>query len=296
MFLLLLACTESAAREHVPEEGVQFAQINGLELAYFEEGEGPLVLLLHGFPDTPHTWDLLTPVLVDAGYRVVRPWLRGYAPSAAPSTDDYESQVLGQDVLAWLAYLEPEGAVTVLGHDWGASAAYSAALQDPSAIDALITSSIPHPGYFVPKGMDFWNGRHFVGLSQKRAPQRFVRNDYAGVDKFVSRWSPEWAFGAEDMEASKNAMAAPDGVYNALGYYRAAASGDLAWMHAPVQVPTWTFAGDSDLLPVTTFYGMPEEAFSAGYKVIELEGGHFMHQESPEAFAAAVLEILEQVN
>lgn len=118
-------------------------------------------------------------------------------------------------------------------------------------------------------------------MPQPRAPQRFVRKDYAGVDKLVSRWSPEWDFSTQDMEASKNAMAAPDGAYNALGYYRAAAEGDSAWMRAPLLVPTWTFAGRSDLLPVSAFYGMPEEAFAVGYQAIELDGGHFMHQESP---------------
>lgn len=293
MLIVLLACA-APTREHVPEEGVSFAEINGLEQAYFEDGEGPLVLMMHGFPDTPHTWDLLTPEVVDGGYRVVRPFLRGYAPSAAPEGDDYESEVLGQDVLDWIAFLEPEGPVVVLGHDWGASAAYSAALQDPEAMDLLITSSIPHPGYFEPKGGDYWRGRHFVGLAKNRAPERFERNDYAGVEKFVSRWSPEWDYTAEDLESAKNAMAAPNGVENALGYYRAAADGDLEWMRQPVLVPTWTFVGTSDLLPVDTFSELPEEAFGAGYETIEVDGGHFMHQEAPQVFADEVLQILEQ--
>lgn len=64
-------------RVYVPEEGVLFVEANGLEFGYFEEGEGPLVLMLHGFPDSPHTWDDLRPALAREGYRVVTPFLRG---------------------------------------------------------------------------------------------------------------------------------------------------------------------------------------------------------------------------
>ena len=62
-------------------------QANGIRFAYLEEGEGPLVLLLHGFPDTARSWDFLRPKLAEKGYRAVSPWLRGYAPTEIPMRD-----------------------------------------------------------------------------------------------------------------------------------------------------------------------------------------------------------------
>ncbi len=63
-------------------------QANGLKFACLEEGQGPLVLLVHGFPDTPHTWDVVRPALAAAGYRAVSPFTRGYAPSEAEPFDE----------------------------------------------------------------------------------------------------------------------------------------------------------------------------------------------------------------
>lgn len=235
----------------------------------------------------------MTPTLVDAGYRVVRPWLRGYAPSQAPSGDDYGAETLGRDVLGLVELLDQGQGVHVVGHDWGALAAYSAAIQEPDRLDTLVTLAIPHPGYWEPAGGDYWRGRHFVGLVQRRAPARFARDDFQGVGKYTSRWSPEWDYGVEELESAKNCFAAPLGPENALGYYRAAAADeDTDWLTAPISTPTWSFAGTSDLLPPEDFSKLPPEAFPAGYQVITLKGGHFMHRESPDAFADALLDIL----
>ena len=66
---------------------VRHIEANGLRFAYLEEGRGPLVLLLHGFPDTPHSWDHVRPRIAARGFRAVSPWLRGYAPTAIPARD-----------------------------------------------------------------------------------------------------------------------------------------------------------------------------------------------------------------
>ena len=100
LWMALLGCgTVDEIREHVPETGTQTVEANGLTFHYFEEGEGPLVLLMHGFPDTAHTWDDVRPALAAAGYRAVSPFTRGYAPTGAPETDT-DSRTMGEDVLA----------------------------------------------------------------------------------------------------------------------------------------------------------------------------------------------------
>jgi pimeloyl-ACP methyl ester carboxylesterase len=76
----------------------RFVEANGMRFAYLEWGSGPLVLAMHGFPDTPHTWNVIGPALAAEGFRVVAPFQRGYAPSSMPARDA-TSKDLGEDVL-----------------------------------------------------------------------------------------------------------------------------------------------------------------------------------------------------
>src|SRR5262245_47208338 len=128
---------------------LRYVQANGLRFAYHEEGTGPLVLLLHGFPDTPQTWDAARPALAAAGFRAVSPFMRGYAPSEIPTTDAYDSDTLGRDALALIEALGERSAI-VVGHDWGASAAYSAVGLAPDRIRQLVTVAVPYPGSIRP--------------------------------------------------------------------------------------------------------------------------------------------------
>jgi len=86
-----------------------------------EEGDGPLVLCLHGFPDDARTWRHQVPALVGAGYRVVAPFMRGYAPTSRPADGRYDAMALGEDVAALLEALGADDAI-VIGHDLGAAA------------------------------------------------------------------------------------------------------------------------------------------------------------------------------
>lgn len=146
---------------------------NGLRFATLEWGKtGPLVVCFHGFPDTAYTWDVLGPALAEAGYRVVAPFLRGYAPTALPSTDT-DSRTLGQDVLGILAALT-DGPVRVVGHDWGAEAVYAAMGLDASRIARAATIAIPHRAAvpFTPSLV--WALRHFATLRLPGAERRFA--------------------------------------------------------------------------------------------------------------------------
>ena len=99
--------------------------VNGLQFAYLEAGQGPTVMLLHGFPDSPHTWDHQMAALVDAGYRVVAPWLRGYAPTEVPEGGFYDKATLVHDVAGLIRAVGGGGAVHLVGQDWGAIIAYA---------------------------------------------------------------------------------------------------------------------------------------------------------------------------
>src|ERR1700734_1507533 len=113
-------------------DALQFVDANGLRCAYLEEGTGPLVLMLHGFPDTPHTWDDLRSRIAAKGYRAGSPFMRGYHPTAIPDRDA-DRETLARDVLALLDAFGATEAL-VIGQDRGASAAYGAAGLGPERV------------------------------------------------------------------------------------------------------------------------------------------------------------------
>lgn len=141
---------------------------NGVKFGIIEEGAGPLVLLMHGFPDTAHTWDHARPAIAAAGFRAVSPFMRGYAPTEVPADGRYDTDTLGADTLALITALGEKHAI-VVGHDWGASAAYSAATLGPAQVRLLVTLAIPHPASIVPTPRLAWLGRHFFSLHFKSA-------------------------------------------------------------------------------------------------------------------------------
>src|ERR1700761_95110 len=139
---------------------IRYVDANGLRFAYLEEGSGPLVLLLHGFPDTAHTWDDLRPRIAADGYRAVSPFMRGYHPTAIPDRDT-DQETLARDPLALIDALGARDAI-VIGHDWGASAAYGAAALGPDRGRNFSAIGIPPPAALKPPPKKFGGARHFA--------------------------------------------------------------------------------------------------------------------------------------
>ncbi|HEY7609903.1 MAG TPA: alpha/beta hydrolase, partial [Alphaproteobacteria bacterium] len=120
------------------------AEVNGIGLAYAEAGAGPLVLLVHGWPETAHSWRNQIAALAAAGYRAVAPDMRGYGESDAPAAvDDYTILHLVGDLVGLLDHLGETTAV-VVGHDWGAPVAWHAALLRPDRFRAVAAMSVAH--------------------------------------------------------------------------------------------------------------------------------------------------------
>ncbi|WP_445169206.1 alpha/beta fold hydrolase [Mycolicibacterium sp. Dal123E01] len=267
-----------------------FADANGLRFAYLEEGSGPLVLLLHGFPDTAHTWDDLRPRIAAKGYRAVSPFMRGYHPSEVPSVDPSQ-ETLARDALALISALGASEAV-VIGHDWGASAAYGAAALGPDRVSKLIAVAIPHPATLLPSPRKLWGARHFAAYKLPGAAKRFAHNDFEALPAIYRRWSPTWNPSASEFDEVRACFASPGSLDAAFGYYRKLSPLPSASLRARISVPTVVFAGLDDPIAGLSDYRRAARKFKGGYCIEEVPGGHFMHREHPEVFAQRVLKHL----
>jgi pimeloyl-ACP methyl ester carboxylesterase len=260
----------------------------GLELAVLEEGDGPLVLLLHGFPDTAESWAPTLAALAGAGYRAAAPYLRGYHPSAIPADGDYSPEALGRDVTGLIAALGEESAI-VVGHDWGASAAFSAAITEPERVRFLVTVAIPHPASLRPTPLLIWRARHFLKFKRRGAEDEVRAEDFAYIDELYRRWSPAWDFGPEETAAVKRAFSQPGSLEAALGYYRAVGARPPPSHRGKVTMPSVAFAGATDGGVKPAAFERARRLYTDRYEIVTLPGGHFLHREHPEPFHRELL-------
>jgi pimeloyl-ACP methyl ester carboxylesterase len=266
-------------------------QANGLRFAYLAEGEGPLVLLLHGFPDSARTWDRTLPILAGAGFRAVAPWMRGYAPTEIPSNGDFRQETLGRDVVALIEALGYDDAI-VVGHDWGASACYCAVGLAPERIRMLVTMAVPHPAGILPTPRMLWAVRHFLSLRRRGAATKIRAGELRYIDELWSRWSPGWNVPAGETDAVKESLAEPGALEAAVGYYRALSPRLPASQRQPVTVPAVAFAGEHDVVP-SSAYDRAASRYAAGYEVVRMPGGHFLHRQHPDIFHRELLRVLD---
>jgi len=269
----------------------KYVDVEGVRFAYLEEGSGPLVLLLHGFPDTAHTWDFVRPALARAGYRAVSPNTRGYWPTAIPADRDYSLLRLARDAVALIEALGERDAI-VVGHDWGAGAAYGAANLAPERVRFLVTVAIPHGGAVRPLPRLLWGARHFLRFRLRSAEKLVRADDFAHVDALVHRWSPAWQMPALETRAVKEVFGKPGCLEAALGYYRAVSLKIPASQLGHIQMPSAVFVGTDDGVLRLSDYERARRYYDAPHTIVQMPGGHFLHREHPERFVEELLRVL----
>lgn len=208
---------------------VRTLESNGIELRIVESGEGPLVILVHGWPESWYSWRHQLPALAQAGYRVVAPDMRGYGGSTLPfATEDYNIKELAADVAGIITALDEESAV-IVGHDWGAPIVWHTALLYPEKIDAVVGLSVLYGGRLENK------------------PKRPVRQDPEDEFFYISYFQDPGVAEAEfdaDPEAlierlytsrSPGTPVHPPEVTDA----RAIAGGWIKRLGEPVHLPAW---------------------------------------------------------
>ncbi|HEY8210254.1 MAG TPA: alpha/beta hydrolase, partial [Myxococcaceae bacterium] len=253
----------------------------GISMSYLERpaGKGRLVVLLHGFPDTPHTWDAISAELHARGYRTAAPYLRGYPPTGLPPEDTTMVR-LGQDVIALMDALHEDQAI-VIGQDWGAIAAYAAANLAPERVSRLVTVAIPHPLALAMHPEAFASSPHFATFAQPDAAEHFRANDFAQLDSTLALWSPTWSFPGGEIAGVKDALSKPGVLEAVLGYYRAAAGsgGQDPLLYQQTAVPALTLYGTRDGALSNIPFADQQAGFSMPVRVVPLDSGHFVHRE-----------------
>jgi pimeloyl-ACP methyl ester carboxylesterase len=260
-------------------------EANGLTFGILECGEpaAPLVLCLHGFPDSAQTWRHLLPELAAAGFRAVAPWLRGYAPTDIPADGDYGITTLAADANALHAALGGDGDAVLIGHDWGAMTSYAAAATAPDRWRRVVALAVPPPATAAAAFTNYAQLKRsfYIFLFQTPLAEFVVpANDLAFIDGLWRDWSPGYDAGT-DLSHVKAALAKPDNVAAAIGYYRAMFTGQGMSNAVPTQ-PTLYLHGDTDgAFGVEGVTGSDAE-LPTGSRVDIVEGvGHFLHLEQP---------------
>ncbi len=218
-------------------------------------GEGPLVILLHGYPEFWYSWRYQIPALVRAGYRVAAPDMRGYNTSSKPTgIEAYHPRKLIGDIEKLITALGEEK-VYLAGHDWGANVAWLFAMSHPYRLHKLIICNVPHPVTFA---------KHLYTIQQglKRSwyvfffqlpwlPERFVSaNDFKSIRSML-KWDPvnKSAFTPEDIDLYVEAARQPGAMTAAINYYRAifrVAKEDRREMIQPIHLPVLMLWGLTD--------------------------------------------------
>ena len=285
--------------------------LNNGELCFtaVEEGQGPLVLCLHGFPDCYKSFRYQLPFLAEQGYRAVSVSLRGYEPSSQPVEGDYSLESIASDVIAFMDELGEEKAHLV-GHDWGAAIVYTAGAAAPERFYSLTTMAVPHSGRFVndaffkPKqALLSW----YMVFFQLRGIADFTvrRDNYAFIRWLWKVWSPNWHPGEEALSEVLDTLRQPGVQRASLAYYREALSpkqlpltpARRAANAYPVPVPTLAITGRNDgCIDSDIFQALcKSEDFPMGLEVRVVENaGHFLHQEQPEAVNELLLSWLRR--
>ena len=271
-----------------PDE-FQRKTIDGQTFVYRDSGEGPLVVLLHGFPDTPAGWSDAQAALNAAGYRTVVPYLRGYHPDTIVRGRDYGRASISADPVRLLDAIGEESAVLV-GHDWGAAITYGAATSAPSRVRAICAVAIPHANTVNPSPALLWGARHFFTLPVPTGPWLARRNDFAYIDTLMRRWAPRWSGAGRDatLREVKTAFANPEVLDGALAYYRAQRPGSAPRIAQPALI----VGGTTDIVPVELFE--QTRSFCDGpCEVLIVEGaGHWPHRENAALFDEHLLAFL----
>ncbi|AIY47890.1 alpha/beta fold hydrolase [Mycolicibacterium fortuitum] len=273
--------------------------------------DGPVALCLHGFPDTANGWRKVAPVLAEAGWKVVAPFMRGYVPSSIPTDGSYHVGALMDDALRLLEAVGPTGRDVIIGHDWGAMAASGVAALPDNPFSKAVIMSVPPLASFQPLGRVPDAGKLLAQLPRQALRSWYMmyfqlpwlpeRSASWVVPRLWKAWSPGYD-ATQDLRHVDAAIGAPDRWRAALGYYRAtvrmskppAQYAELHdhWLLPPV-LPSLYLHGTDDGCAAPDYARWVQEILPAGSAVNIVEAaGHFLQLDQPEVVAQHIVDFI----
>ena len=237
--LVLAACATQPATTPSPVAGVHFRTVetNGIRLRVAEAGSGPLVVLVHGWPESWYSWRHQIPAIAAAGYHVVAPDMRGYGKSDKPAAvEDYDVVDLSGDIVGLLDALGEEKAI-LIGHDWGAVVAWNSVLLHPDRFSAMLAMSVPNGGRAASAplaGMRSAFGDNFYYILYHNEPGGVAEKEYDSDPRgILSR-----------LYASTDTPRDPPTVTDP----KRSAGGWIPRLGKPKELPSWLTQADLDYL------------------------------------------------
>lgn len=280
----------------------------GIEFALLETGpeSGRLVICMHGFPDTAWTWRHLLPALGQAGYHAVAPFLRGYAPTGLAPDGAYQSGALATDACELHGALGGGPGSILIGHDWGALAAYGAASLAPDRFEKVVTMAVPPVAVAAQTFLSYEQLKRsfYVFVFQTPLAELIVSADeHAFIDRLWADWSPGYE-AAWDVARVKESIGSPERLSAAISYYRAMLDGSShletygsaqeAAGRVPPQPTLYLHGAQDGCMAVPSAEAM-QSVLSEGSDYSVVEGaGHFLHLEKPGEVESKILRFLEK--
>jgi pimeloyl-ACP methyl ester carboxylesterase len=291
-------------------DGVEVGSVraNGIMFHYLAMGCGPLLLCLHGFPDHAYSFLRQLKYFSALGFRVVAPFMRGYAPTETPEDATYYSADLAHDVVGLVPALGAKRA-TLLGHDWGAHAAYAAAVLAPDLFDRIVTLAVPYgPGFrsaLVTSPEQQRRSWYMFFFQTRFAEAAVAHQNFDLLERLWSDWSPGWSLPPDEMLKIRETFAASDVIDAALAYYRCAlGTARETNKHAELQrrigaeairVPCLYLHGDRDGCISYSAAASMAGLFANGLDQRLVTGvGHFLHIEQPDEVNAVIAAYLAE--
>jgi pimeloyl-ACP methyl ester carboxylesterase len=280
-----------------------FIETNRIRLHCVTQGEGELVILLHGFPEFWYSWRHQIPALA-RHFKVVVPDLRGYNDSDKPQSG-YDLDTLSADIrglIEGLGYLRAH----IVGHDWGGAIAWHMAQKFPHYLDRLAILNAPHPQRFMQEMVSnldqLRRSWHVLAFQIPGLPEWLIQNNLQSFVKnlFQEQAIRKGAFTAKDTEIYRAALAKPGVLSSAINYYRQWSSPQVwfrSWGRSPdpITVPTLVLWGEDDFLLSHTMTEGISQLVNAPLQVkLVPHCGHWIQQEAPQTVNRELLSFLRK--
>jgi pimeloyl-ACP methyl ester carboxylesterase len=266
------------------------AQVDGVGIEYEVTGEGPPVVLLHGFPDSSRLWRHQVPALSAAGFKVIVPDLRGYGRSDKPAeVEAYGMRFLVGDVLGVMSDAGVQRA-HVVGHDWGAAIAWALAAYAGERVDHLAVLSVGHPATMRAGGYEQHQKSWYMLLFLFEG----VAEEWLSADDWAEfrRWS-----GHPDCDQVIRDLEAGGSLTPGLNYYRANIS-PRRFVHPgaslpPIQSPTMGIWSSNDMALTEAQMTSSAAGVAGPWRYERVDGpGHWMQLEAPDAVSDLLVDFL----